>query len=87
VSLLKGTDWPPTSRSISLAQRGIRDGLRGASPIGHGVSVVVVGVTSGQGGRESRPHWAKGHRCLLIDKDGEVREMRDAATVLEIIPH
>ena len=28
---------------------------------------------------------AKGHRCLPISNDGEVREMRDAATVLEII--
>jgi hypothetical protein len=28
---------------------------------------------------------AKGHRCLQINNDGEVREMRDAATVLEII--
>jgi hypothetical protein len=28
---------------------------------------------------------AKGHRCLPITNDGEVREMRDAATVLEII--
>jgi hypothetical protein len=53
-SLLKGTDRPPTSRSIRLAQRGIRDGLRGASPIGHGVRIVVVGVTTGRGVRESR---------------------------------
>src|SRR4051812_17263516 len=56
----------------------------GREPYGHGVSVVVAGVTAGQGGRESRPQ-AKGHRCSRSTRNGEVREMRDAATVLEII--
>ena len=37
-------------------------------------------------GRTGKPSArAKGHRCSTIDKDGEVREMRDAAAVLEII--
>src|SRR6266498_916581 len=56
----------------------------GREPYGHGGSVVVAGVTPCQGGRESRLHGRRDPGAQ-IGKDGEVREMRDAATVLEII--
>ena len=46
--------------------------------------VVVVGVTAHQGERESRLQ-GEGAQVLEIYNDGEVREMRDAATVLTII--
>lgn len=49
-----------------------------------GVPVVVAGVTSCQGGRENRLQ-GQGAQVLKIDRDGEIREMGDAATVLEII--
>jgi hypothetical protein len=48
------------------------------------VLVVVVGVTTHQGERESRSQ-GEGAQVLTIDNDGEVREMRNAATVLAII--
>jgi hypothetical protein len=43
-----------------------------------------VGVTTHQGERESRSQ-GEGAQVLTIDNDGEVREMRNAATVLAII--
>ena len=46
--------------------------------------VVVVGITTHQGERESRSQ-GEGAQVLTIDNDGEVREMRNAATVLAII--
>jgi hypothetical protein len=42
-----------------------------------------VGVTTHQGERESRSQ-GQGAQVLKIDNDGEVREMRNAATVLAI---
>jgi hypothetical protein len=48
------------------------------------VPVVVVEVTAHQGERESRLQ-GEGAQVLEIYNDGEVREMRDAATVLAII--
>jgi hypothetical protein len=48
------------------------------------VPVVVVGVTTHQGERESRSQ-GEGAQVLTIDNDGEVREMRNAETVLAII--
>ena len=45
--------------------------------------VVVVGVTTHQGERESRSQ-GQGAQVLTIDNDGEVREMRNATTVLAI---
>ena len=56
----------------------------GREPYGHGVSVVAAGVTTCQGGRESRLHGRR-DTGAQDQHDGEVREMRDAATVLEII--
>jgi hypothetical protein len=43
-----------------------------------------VGVTTHQGERESRSQ-GEGAQVLTIDNDGEVRVMRNAATVLAII--
>ena len=43
-----------------------------------------MGVTTHQGERESRSQ-GEGAQVLTIDNDGEVREMRNAATVLAII--
>src|SRR6185312_3043947 len=51
--------------------------LRGAGHQGNGVSVVV-------GGRESRPQ-GEGRQVTSTSKAEEVREMRDAETVLGII--
>jgi hypothetical protein len=48
------------------------------------VPVVAVGVTTHQGERESRSQ-DEGAQVLTIDNDGEVREMRNATTVLTII--
>jgi hypothetical protein len=48
------------------------------------VPVVVVGVTTHQGERESRSQ-GEGAQVLAIDNDGEVRVMRNAATALSII--
>ena len=56
---------------------------KGREPYGHGGSVVVVRVTPHRGGRESRPHGRRDPGAQ-IKNDGEVREMRDAAAVLEI---
>src|SRR5919197_5271550 len=84
-SSFKGTDGPPTSRSKRLAQGefGMAYGARALRP---------RSVRSSRRGRD-RPgspgkpeHRAKGHRCQQIDRNGGVREMRKAVTVLEIIP-
>ena len=50
--------------------RGIRDHLRGASPIGDGVPVVVVGVTTHRGERESR---LQGQVAQVSTISGEAR--------------
>lgn len=50
---------------------------KGGDPYGNGAAVVV-------GARESLVH-GKGRQAIRIAKDREVREMRDAETVLEII--
>jgi hypothetical protein len=44
----------------------------------------LLGVTTHQGERESRSQ-DEGAQVLTIDNDGEVREMRNATTVLTII--
>ena len=64
--------------------RGIRDRLTGCEPYGDGVPIVVVGVTPHQGERESRLHGRSGTGVFDFRK-GEVRVMRNAATLLEII--
>jgi hypothetical protein len=43
------------------------DRLRDASPIGDGGLIVVAGVTSGQGGRESRPQGEGGQVTGHLD--------------------
>ena len=43
-----------------------------------------MGITTHQGERESRSQ-GEGAQVLTIDNDGEVRETRNTATVLEII--
>ena len=83
-SPFKGTDRDAyVTLDTSNAQRN-SGWPTGREPYGHGVSVVVAGVATCQGGRESRLH---GRRDTGAQgrHDGEVREMRDAATVLEII--
>ena len=61
---------------------GRQDDLRGA-PYGHGASVVVVGRTPHQGGRENRPQ-GEGKQ-VVGPQHSEVREMRNAETVLGVI--
>src|SRR6266566_5673399 len=51
---------------------------------GHGAWVVVVGVTSHQGGRESRLQ-GQARQVISILREREVREMRSAEQVLGII--
>jgi len=41
----------------------------GREPYGDGVPVVVAGVTTGQGGRESRPQ-GKGAQVITMSSDG-----------------
>jgi hypothetical protein len=54
VRVFKEMSGSPTSRCY-VRQGRTWDRLRGASPIGDGGLVVVVGATPDQGGRESRP--------------------------------
>jgi hypothetical protein len=54
VRAFKEMSGTPTSR-YDVQQGRTWDRLRDASPIGDGGLVVVVGVTTDQGGRESRP--------------------------------
>ena len=55
----------------------------GREPYGDGALIVVVGLTPHQGERESR---SQGEARQVADvQKGEVREMRDAATILDII--
>src|SRR5436190_7677712 len=73
----------PTSR-WHVRRRRTAGWPTGREPYGHGVPVVVAGVTTCQGGRESRLQ-GEAAQVLTIERNGEVREMRDAATVSEII--
>jgi hypothetical protein len=73
--LFKGTDGPPTSRSIRPAHRGIRDGLRGASPMVTECPYWSPGSRPARGDGKA-VHRAKGHRCQQIDGNGRVT--RDA---------
>jgi hypothetical protein len=78
-------DGPGRLRHARYVQRKRNSGWpTGREPYGYGVSVVVAGVTTCHGDGNA-VYRAKGHRCLQVNNDGEVREMRDAATVLEII--
>src|SRR5439155_11828504 len=57
----------------------------GCEPYGDGGPAVVAGVTTGQGGRESRPHSGEGGQVIGHQQKREVREMRDAKTVLGVL--
>jgi hypothetical protein len=52
---IKEMSGTPTSRSIRTTETNAGSTLRVARPKGDGVLVVVVGATTHQGGRESRP--------------------------------
>src|SRR5512132_3497435 len=54
VRAIKEMSGTPTSRS-DVRQRRTRDQPTGREPYGDGVPIVVVGATTHQGGRESRP--------------------------------
>jgi hypothetical protein len=84
MNMFKGTDRPPTSRSIRPTQEEFGMAYRARAPWSRSVrsSRRSHDRPWSPGEPERR---AKGHRCLQINNDGEVREMRDAATVLEII--
>jgi hypothetical protein len=83
-SLFKGTDGPPTSRSIRPAQGEFGMAYRARAPWPR--SVRSSRRSHDRPGSPGKPeHRAKGHRCQQIDRNGMVREMRDAETVLEIV--
>jgi hypothetical protein len=66
VRALKEMSGTPTSRCC-VRQGRTWDRLRDASPIGDGGLIVVAGVTSGQGGRESRPQGKGGQVTGHVD--------------------
>jgi hypothetical protein len=68
-SPFKGTNGTPTSCYYSQQQS--TTGLpTGREPYGNGVPVVVVGVTTDQGGRESRPQGEGGQVSLTTGWNG-----------------
>src|SRR4051812_14721689 len=83
MSLFKGTDGTPTSRSIRPAQGecGIAYGARALWRR----SVRSSRRSHDLPGATGEPSTGRRDTGARIDNDGEVREMRDAATVLEII--
>ncbi len=64
----KVTNGPPTVRSDVQPGRTTRSPT-GREPYGDGASIVVVGVTTDQGGRESRPQ-GKGRQVFSTTKPG-----------------
>ena len=56
----------------------------GREPYGDGGLVVVAGVTTGQGGRESRPQ-GEGGQVIGHPTDREVCVMQNAETVLGVL--
>lgn len=56
----------------------------GREPYGDGALVVVAGVTSGRGGRESRPQ-GEGAQVIGHHRNREVCEMQSAETVLGVL--
>ena len=83
VRALKGTNRAPTSRSIRTTRTNAGSPT-GREPRGDGAAVVVAGVATGRGGRESRPH---GRRAAGDRTPGnrEVCEMQSAETVLGVL--
>jgi hypothetical protein len=57
------------SRARYVRRRRTAGSPTGREPYGDGVPVVVVGVTSHQGGRESRPQ-GKGAQVIEVSGDG-----------------
>src|SRR5262245_33870957 len=72
----KGTNRAPTSR-YHVRLPGNRGSPTGREPYGDGAAVVVRG-------RESRPH-GEGRQEVGMPRKDQVREMRNAETVLGII--
>ncbi len=83
MSSLKGTDWAAYVTLDTSSAKGNAGSPTGREPHGDGVSVVVVGATSHQGGRESRPQ-GEGTQ-VSRSSTGEVCVMQSADAVLEII--
>ena len=72
------------SHARDVCERRTWDRLRGASPIGDIVPVVVAGVATCQGGREGRPQ-GQGAQVIGHQQDQEVCEMQDAEMVLGVL--
>ena len=72
------------SHARDVCERRTWDRLRGASPIGDIVPVVVAGVATCQGGREGRPQ-GEGAQVIGHQRDQEVCEMQDAEVVLGVL--
>jgi hypothetical protein len=83
VRAFKEMSGPPTSRSTRMTRTNAGS-PKGREPHGDGGPVVVAGVTTGQGGRESRPHGRRGPGDRALD-DREVCEMQSAETVLGVL--
>ena len=58
---IEGDEWDAYVTLFRAAAANVGS-PNGREPHGDGGPVVVAGVTTGQGGRESRPHRAKGAR-------------------------
>jgi hypothetical protein len=79
----KGMSGWPKSCSIRTAKTNAGS-PKGRESYGDGVPVLVVGVTSHQGVRESRTQ-GEGAQVVSDVQRSEVRVMRMAATVLDVI--
>ena len=80
---IKEMSGTPTSRS-DVQQGRTRDQPSGREPQGDGVPIVVVGVATHQGGRESRPQ-GEGAQVTGHPKNREVCVMQNAETVLDVL--
>lgn len=79
---IEGDEWGAYVTLIRTTETNVGS-PKGREPYGDAVPVVVVGVTSDQGGRESRP---QGEGAQVIGHyDWEVCEMQNAETVLGVL--
>ena len=83
VRAIKEMSRTPKSRS-DVRQGRTRDQPSGREPQGDGVPIVVVGVATHQGGRESRPQ-GEGAQVAGPLSDREVCVMQSAETVLDVL--
>ena len=74
----------PTSRCYVRTETNVGSPT-GCESYGDGGPVVVAGVTTGQGGRESRPQGEGGQVIEDTNQDREVCEMQNAETVLGVL--